>query len=320
MNPIVISGPGGSSASIAAELGFNCYEFKSSTTGGGVVDVIDSEPGFIDGNKRPSANGIPLLFPFPNRIRQGRFRWDSKDYDLPEDKVGYDGDGNAIHGFCLDRPWRVVNRSDHSVTGEFQLSIDAPDRREFWPADFIIQVTYAVDGPALRSDIRIINPDSKPLPWGFGTHAYFKLPLGPESDPKHCLIQADASKQWPLTACLPDGSPGPVSASADLRDGAYYDVLKLDDVLSGLPDSPTIETKILDEAAGIQVTQKFDSNFRELVVFTPPWTKAVCMEPYTCVTDAINLQQMGVDAGWRVLEPGQEFKTTIEISSSLIVC
>ena len=27
-----------------------------------------------------------------------------------------------------------------------------------------------------------------------------------------------------------------------------------------------------------------------------------------------------VDAGWRVLEPGQEFKTTIEISSSLIIC
>ena len=157
MNPVVISEPGGSSASIAVEAGFNCYEFKSSITGGVVVDVIDAEPGFIDGDKRPSANGIPLLFPFPNRIRQAKYSWDGRDFDLSGDKVGHDPDGNAIHGFCLDRPWRIVSRSEHSVTGEFQLSIDAPDRRDLWPADFVIQVTYAVDGPTLRSDIRIIN-------------------------------------------------------------------------------------------------------------------------------------------------------------------
>ena len=146
-----------------------------------------------------------------------------------------------------------------------------------------------------------------------------KLPLGTESDPARCLIQAPASTQWPLTDCLPTGSPGPLAESADLRQGEYYDVLKLDDVLSGLPKSGSIETKILDEAAGLEVVQRFNSDFRELVVFTPPWTKAICMEPYTCVTDAINLQSMGIDAGWRVLEPGQEFKTTIEIMTGPIV-
>ena len=103
-------------------------------------------------------------------------------------------------------------------------------------------------------------------------------------------------------------------------DGAYFDVIKLDDVLTGLPGSGSIETKIIDEAAGIEVVQRFDSSFRELVAFTPSWTTAVCLEPYTCVTDAINLQQMGVDAGWRVLQPGEEFKTTIEISSGPVVC
>lgn len=319
MATVVISDPGGSTASIATHVGFNCYEFKS-VSAGGTVDVLDSEPGFDDGDKRPSANGIPLLFPFPNRIREGRFSWEGQDYQLTEDKVHFDGDGNAIHGFCYDRPWRIVDQSESSVTGEFQLSIDAPDRKELWPADFIIQVSYTVDGPILRSTIRVSNPDSKSLPWGFGTHAYFKLPLGADSDPKHCLVQADAARQWPLTDCLPSGSPSAVAESADLRDGAYYDVLKLDDVLTGLPDSPSIETKVLDEKAGLQMVQRFDSNFRELVVFTPPWTKAICMEPYTCVTDAINLESMGIDAGWRVLEPGQEFKTTIEITTGPIVC
>jgi aldose 1-epimerase len=37
------------------------------------------------------------------------------------------------------------------------------------------------------------------------------------------------------------------------------------------------------------------------------------MEPYTCVTDAINLHQRGIDAGWRVLQPGEEYATWIDI-------
>jgi aldose 1-epimerase len=43
------------------------------------------------------------------------------------------------------------------------------------------------------------------------------------------------------------------------------------------------------------------------------------MEPYTCVTDAINLQQRGIDAGWRVLQPGDEFLTWIEITARPVV-
>ena len=36
----------------------------------------------------------------------------------------------------------------------------------------------------------------------------------------------------------------------------------------------------------------------------PPHRKAVCLEPYTCVTDAANLQARGIDAGWRELPAG----------------
>jgi aldose 1-epimerase len=44
--------------------------------------------------------------------------------------------------------------------------------------------------------------------------------------------------------------------------------------------------------------------FRELVAFTPAHRQAVCLEPYTCITDAINLQQRGIPAGLLVLAPG----------------
>jgi aldose 1-epimerase len=53
--------------------------------------------------------------------------------------------------------------------------------------------------------------------------------------------------------------------------------------------------------------------FRELVVFTPAHRQAFCLEPYTCTTNAINLQQSGTDAGWVCLQPGQQWASVVEM-------
>jgi aldose 1-epimerase len=311
----------GSTARIAPELGFNCFEFQANL-GGRLVDVIDAAPEFAEGNERPSGHGIPILFPFPNRIREGRFSWNGIDYEIPSSTCPYDATDNAIHGFCLDRPWRVVEQGQSFAVGQFRLSQDAPDRLDCWPADFLIEVRYELRGTTLRCDVRIANPDDKPLPWGFGTHPYFRLPLDPHSAPARCLVQASAAELWELTDCLPTGNRLPVGEGTDLRDGEYFDCLKLDDVLTNLAADDSgriVESVLMDEQAGLQVSQRFDTTFRELVVFTPPGRNAVCLEPYTCVTDALNLQESGVDAGWNVLPPGEEFRTWIEIAAELVL-
>ena len=59
--------------------------------------------------------------------------------------------------------------------------------------------------------------------------------------------------------------------------------------------------------------------FRELVAFTPPTRASVCLEPYTCITDAVDLQPQGIDAGWRVLAPGDEIRTWIEIEAGPVI-
>ena len=301
-----------SSARIAPALGFNCFEFRADVDGE-IIDVIDASPDFAAGNERPSGHGIPILFPFPSRIRSGRYEWDGRQYEIPPDVVGYDGTGNAIHGFCLDRPWRVTAVGDHFVVGEFQLSIDAPERLPYWPADCLIEIRYEVRGPNLRADIRIANPSDKPLPWGFGTHAYFRLPLGATSHASRCLVEVPAAQQWELEELLPSGNRIDVSGENDLREGARFGDLHLDDVYTTLTaGEDSLDCLIMDEEAGLQMLERSDPIFREIVAYTPPNRNAVCLEPYTCIPDAINLQQQGVDAGWRVLEPGGEIRTWVE--------
>ena len=305
----------GSRARILPGVGFNCFSLQVPVNGE-MVEALEAEAGFEHGDKRGTRSGIPWLFPFPNRIEKGRYTWKGKDYQLPVS----DAFGNAIHGFVMDRPWRVVVADAQTAVAEFQLRIDAPDRRDLWPSDFLIEVRYPLRKACLRADVRIVNAGQQPLPWGLGTHPYFRAPLGSQSQLGQCLVQVPAATTWELTDCLPTGRVLPVDPERDLRQGAELDGLKLDDVLSGIEHTNgTVVSSLLDPAAGLMVTQVTDQIFRECVVFTPPGRPCVCIEPYTCVTNAINLEPQGIDAGWRVLPVGGEIRTWFEIHVGLIL-
>ena len=305
----------GSTARIAPELGFNCFEFRV-LVDGQWIDVLDSANEFASGAQKASGSGIPILFPFPNRIRAGKFHWEGQDYSLPTtDKFG-----NAIHGLCLDRPWRVIEHKDDLVTGQFQLSVDAPDRLHLWPTDFVIEVDYEIVHNRLRANFRIGNPSNRPLPWGLGTHPYFKLPLGAGSQVADCLIEVPAARRWELNDCLPTGVLLDSDESHNLMDGAWISTLNLDDVYTDVVcDGPQFDSLIMDERSGLQIIQTCPPIFREIVVFTPPGRAAVCIEPYTCPTDAINLTARGIECGWRTLGPGSEFHTWIDITAGRVL-
>ncbi len=317
MTPIILkNAKSGATARILPEAGFNLYQLQI-PVGSRTVDVLDATPDFESTGQHPTRSGIPLLFPFPNRIRGAKYKWEGREYVL--EGIHQDGQGNAIHGLVIDRPWRVIEREDDAVVGQFQLSVDAPDRRNVWPADFLIEVRYELHESALRCDVRVVNPDQVPLPFGFGTHSYFKVPLSAGSRRDDCLMQAPATEEWELVNCLPTGKRRPVSGRKDLREGQELKDLKLDDALTGLsPKGGQIETVVMDPSAGLEVRQAFDKAFGELVVYTPPHGRSVCLEPYTCTTDAVHLAEQGIDGGWRVLAPGAEFRTWFEISAGLV--
>ena len=111
----------GTQADILVGFGLNCFRFQCHLEGR-PVDVIWSEEGFENGDRRPSGSGIPILFPFPGRIRGTQFLWEGHSFSLNPD----DGRGNAIHGFVHHRPWRVLDKSSHHLTAQFQAWPDVP--------------------------------------------------------------------------------------------------------------------------------------------------------------------------------------------------
>jgi aldose 1-epimerase len=299
----------GDRADIWPAQGFNCFRW---TAQGGGLDVLYADPKFLEGSS-PTRTGIPILFPFPNRIRDGRFTWDGKEYQLPlNDPVKK----NAIHGFACRRPWRVVDQGADGasawVTAEFQGSRDAADCRDSWPADYRIRITYRLSPARLAVEAVADNPDKKRLPCGLGYHPYFRV------DEKACFVQVPTRRYWELEECLPSGKRPDVRGMRDLNQPRPLQELTLDDVLTDLGGTAAgglcFRGSIRRPQAELRVATS--AGFRELVVFTPPHRQAFCIEPYTCTTDAINLTQRGVDAGLTVLDPGQAWTGVVELRVS----
>ena len=200
------------------------------------------------------------------------------------------------------------------MVGEFQASRDDATILDHWPADFRITVSYELDGPSLTSAIKIENPDRRPLPFGFGTHPYFRVPLGAGGNADDCRVTAPAEEYWELVAMLPTGKRLPAQGSRAVSRGLCFADTQLDDVFTGLSFAgETAHATIQDPQSKRTLALEFDRQFRECVVYNPPHRQAICIEPYTCATDMFALAGAGIETGLRVLAAGEAFATRIVI-------
>jgi aldose 1-epimerase len=309
---VIVLTAGESRAEFWPALGCNCLRWQV----GGHDLVYAPDPAEI--LERPSRGGIPVLFPFPNRIRDGRFFWSGRVYQLPRNDSAQQ---NAIHGFAPRNPWRVVGHGTHNRGGpsqpqgawlraEFQIARDASDSSDLWPADARLTLTVSLTQHALRYAAVVENLDTTPLPFGLGYHPYFATtPL--------CRIQTPARARWELRDNLPTGLRLPLSGANDLQQPRPVAGLTLDDVYTDFPDTALDADGFVERGRveypewGGALHVRTSPAFRELVLFTPPHRQAVCLEPYTCPTDAIHLQEHE-DVGWRVLARGGQWRGEVE--------
>lgn len=304
----------GSSASILPSYGFNLYDLRLPLAGE-PRPVLSTQPGWAEAPRDAARNGTPILFPYPNRVRDGRYHFRGKEYRLPITLKP-----NAIHGFALDAAWDVLEQkatpTEAFVTGRYQISKHSPDLHAQWPSDATLQVRYRLSGRRLTMDVTVTNPTAEPLPYGFGIHPYFRLPFLPKGDPAKTRVVLPASKYWVLKDFLPTGERRDVDLRLDFRGGRPREGLELDDVLSGLAfEGGWCTCRLVDQALAAELQLRFDRNFRELVAYTPAGGDVISLEPYTQTTDAINLQLRGIDAGLRVLGHGAQDSMTIILES-----
>lgn len=296
----------GNSAKVLLGLGFNCYEwtvqFKAEAR-----DLLWAEEGFGTGKLRPSGSGIPLLFPFPGRIGHAEFKFEDKTYLIPHDPSR----PHALHGFVFDRPWRLVEETGSKVTAAFQASVDDPSILNCWPSDFAVEASYEVAGPELRFSMTFSNAGYDPLPWGFGTHAYFRLPQAEQSNVTDTVLTVPVNGEWKLDDMLPTGELAKLPADLKLAEGQPLGSLEFDTPYRLSIASGEATTIVADPTSGRRVLQTYAAEqFPHAVIYTPGHREAVCIEPYSCVPDPFRLEEKGIATGLKVLPPGESCTTS----------
>ncbi len=292
-------GPDGARAEVVPAWGGSVLALE---IGGG--PVLEPAP-FEEIARKPTSYGIPILFPFPNRIRDGRFSFEGRELKLDPPR----------HGLVRDKPWRVSDSGASETEAWVTLRIDARDHAEAilaqFPFPFELDVTYRIRARALEIDVVARNVGSRAMPAGFGIHPYFHAPVDGD-------VSVPASELWELSDSLPTGRIVAVDDGRDLRQPRAIAGLALDDLYTGVACGADglARCAILDPGASRRTLIEFDPrSLPEVVVYTPPSRHAICVEPQSCPTDAFNLAARGIDAHVVRLEPGGEVRWSVAIRS-----
>jgi aldose 1-epimerase len=293
-------------AVIVPSLGFACVALRVMTTSGN-WEVLAEPPDSDSLVNRTSRYGIPVMYPWPNRIREGKFSFQGRELTMPLAPNGL----HAIHGVTRARAW-TVEQTGTDYKGAFCRGsiVIGTEPGDIWPFPSKLTVEYRLAGRELSVIAEAVNTGDGPFPMGFGIHPWFGMPLGAGGSKQSLEVLAPAASFWELDETLcSTGAIKPVSEGFDARDWQAIGDTFIDDVYTALPlTDGWFTAAIRDPASGRTVAVHSDAAFREHVIFAPRHGQAVCLEPYTCATDAFNLDNRGLDAGTIVLEPGASWR------------
>jgi aldose 1-epimerase len=135
--------------------------------GGGVREYRVGERAVLESYPREAmcdgAHGT-VLVPWPNRLAEGRYRFDGRDYQVA---ITEPDKGNAIHGLLRWRRWEAVRQESNRVTMGIRLY-----PLTGYPFLLDVAVDNVLDDEGLTVTTTATNRGERTCPYGCGQHPY----------------------------------------------------------------------------------------------------------------------------------------------------
>ena len=231
-----------------------------------------------------------VLIPWPNRVRDGRYRFDGVEHRL---EISEPERASALHGLVLWSRWHGVRSSSRRATFSYELRPQTG-----YPFSLRLAVDYELESEGVAVTLRATNVGEQRAPFGAGLHPYLAAADG------EVALEIPARTRLPVDdRLLPAGPPTPVQGTdGDFRRGRALGTVSLDACFGDLQRDPAGLARVrLVTRGGTRVLAVWmDETFRFVQVYTVPG--AIAIEPMTCAPDALNSGD-----GLLVLEPGASF-------------
>jgi aldose 1-epimerase len=242
---------------------------------------------------KPSFAGIPLLWPWANRLDGDAYFVNGKKYILNSD-LGNIRRGNAgkpIHGMLsYAKEWKVVksqaDAKGAALTSRLEFA-SYPGYMAQFPFAHTIEMTYRLAEGALEVETVIVNHSVEPMPVSLGYHPYFQVTDAPRDEWRVHLAAKDHVKL--SKDLIPTGEIEPIAYA----DPQGLRGVSLDDVFTGLIRDANGQSVFTVEGKKQKIAVEYGPNFRVAVVYSPVGRDFICFEPMTAVTNAINAAHEG---------------------------
>ncbi|KAL0221554.1 hypothetical protein RCL1_001408 [Eukaryota sp. TZLM3-RCL] len=228
-----------------------------------------------------------LMFPYSNRIKNGRFLSDGRVVQL------LNAQNHAIHGDVRKRPWfcsRTPNKNDPQF---LELSFDSADVFDHfnWIGRVVCNTRFELHGKSLTQTFSFVNYDRMSMLVGGGFHPYFSRHSGP-------LLSFKASHVFPTEedVPLPTGPPVSIPSSLDYSEPRQLSE-PMDHCYTGIDNL----VKLTYPKEGYSLTITSSPNCKHLVVYNPVDKDYFAIEPVLNCNNAHNLGEKGFETGLATL-------------------
>jgi aldose 1-epimerase len=263
------------------------------------VELLDPGQGVEAYARRGKTMGIPLLYPWANRLSRPGYTAAGASVQLPAAEGRYPTDpaGLPIHGALPgDMVWEA--QADGEDRLRAALEWDAPGLRELFPFTHRLErdATVTERGLTLTTTVHAGADDRVPV--AFGYHPYLTLA---GSERAGWQVDLGATQRLSLDDhMIPTGERTPlIHRDFLLADESW------DDGLAGL-ETPA-QFLVSDGERALSVS--FETGYEWAQVFAPPGHDYICFEPMTAPTDALNSGE-----GLTVIDPGESYRASFTIA------
>ena len=254
--------------------------------------------------ERGKTMGIPLLYPWANRLAGFDYTVAGRTVAVPHDpaRVALDDNGLPIHGViggrlggsCSASPPPARSRSRRCCAGARR----SPDLFEVFPFRHDLRYEARLAGGRLEIAVTVDACGEDPVPVAFGFHPYLSPPGAPR---ERWLVELPAMRHLAL-----DDHQIPTGPEQTLP-GQTFELAQrgFDDGF----DSLTQPARFALTAGGRRLELEFLEGYPCAQVYAPPARQLLCFEPMTAPANALRS-----GAGLRVLEPGESYRATFAVS------
>lgn len=262
---------------------------------------------FVETNQAQllEGGGIPILYPTPNRVENGKFTFDNTPVLM---KTPVSPSPMIIHGLMRDSSWcfeAPVLFQDRVEFRAWQTMSTNDVRFSAFPWPHKISVTYAVMSDRVRISYVVTNEGPRRFGFGFGLHPYWRIIGAPEKTSVQIGVNGTLKNMADTSITPLDDesrflSPRPVSAA--FQSAMFF------------PRTPKSAVGIYFNAIGLHLSQIATGDFTHLVLWSPQERKFIAMEDQTCSADAHNQFQNGAKdtSHLMIVEPGEAKGGSVE--------